>query len=331
MTSYTDLKYISKISSRLEQFKQKNNLFNFRCPHCGDSKKSKTKARAYLYVKKNDFFFKCHNCGMGQNLLNFLKFVDPKVYEEYLLDRYKDNRPATPRPVFDFKPVKFINTTILDDIKKICDLKDTHPARQYCKKRLIPEKYLDKLYYCDKFTEFVNKAKKNTFTTAKEHPRLIIPFYDLSNKLIAFQGRAFGNENPKYLTIKTDENAKKIFGLERVNLQNHIYITEGPIDSLFIDNCIAAGGADLLFDKVPPEQITYIFDNEPRNLEIINRMSTVIDKDFNIVIWSDEVREKDINEMIMNGLSQDKLIKIIEENTYSKLSALTKLSYWRKR
>ena len=121
MTSYTDLKYISKISSRLEQFKQKNNLFNFRCPHCGDSKKSKTKARAYLYVKKNDFFFKCHNCGMGQNLLNFLKFVDPKVYEEYLLDRYKDSRPATPKPKFDFKPVKFLNTTILDDITKVCD------------------------------------------------------------------------------------------------------------------------------------------------------------------------------------------------------------------
>ena len=60
-------------------------------------------------------------------------------------------------------------------------------------------------------------------------------------------------------------------------------------------------------------------------------MSTVIDKDFNIVIWSDEVKEKDINELIMNGLSQDELIKIIEENTYSKLSALTKLTYWRKR
>ena len=331
MTSYTDLKYISKISSRLEQFKQKNNLFNFRCPHCGDSKKSKTKARAYLYVKKNDFFFKCHNCGMGQNLLNFLKFVDPKVYEEYLLDRYKDSRPATPKPKFDFKPVKFLNTTILDDITKVCDLNDTHTAKQYCVERKIPKKYLDKLYFCDKFTEFVNKVKKGTFATAREHPRLIIPFFDMSGKMIAFQGRALGNENPKYLTIKVDPDAKKIFGLERINLQDHIYITEGPIDSLFIDNCIAAGGADLLFDKVPSKQVTYIFDNEPRNLEIINRMSKVIEQDYNIVIWSDEVKEKDVNEMIMNGLSQDELIKIIEENTYSKLSALTKLTYWRKR
>ena len=132
---------------------------------------------------------------MGQNLLNFLKFVDPKVYEEYLLDRYKDSRPATPKPKFDFKPVKFLNTTILDDITKVCDLNDTHTAKQYCVERKIPKKYLDKLYFCDKFTEFVNKVKKGTFATAREHPRLIIPFFDMSGKMIAFQGRALGNEN----------------------------------------------------------------------------------------------------------------------------------------
>lgn len=331
MSNYEDLKYISRVSSRLEQFKQKNKLFNFRCPHCGDSKKSKTKARAYLYLKKNDFFFKCHNCGMGQNLLNFLKFLDPKLYEEYLLDRYKDNRPATPKPDFDFKPTKFLNTSILDDIQKISDLDINHPARQYCVNRKIPEIFLDKLYFCDKFTEFVNKVKRNTFTTAQEHPRLIIPFLNTEGKIFAFQGRAFGKENPKYLTIKIDENEKKVFGLDRVNFQEHIYITEGPIDSLFIDNCIAAGGSDLLFTRVPPKQVTYIFDNEPRNIEIVNRMNKVIEQDYNIVIWSEDIKEKDINEMIMKGLSSRELHKIIKENTYSKLSALTKLSYWRKR
>tara|TARA_Y100001937_G_C7088638_1_gene316606 strand:- start:5 stop:1003 length:999 start_codon:yes stop_codon:yes gene_type:complete len=332
MSNYTDLKYISRVSSRLEQFKQKSDaLFNFRCPHCGDSKKSKTKARAYLYRVKGDMFFKCHNCGMGQNLLNFIKFLDPKIYEEYLLDRYKSSRPATPKPDFDFKPKKFLNTSILDTIKKVSDLDVNHPARLYCVKREIPEKHLDKLYFCDKFTEFVNKVKKNTFTTAQEHPRLIIPFFNTEGKVFAFQGRAFGNENPKYLTIKIDEDEKKVYGLDRVNFQEHIYITEGPIDSLFIDNCIAAGGSDLLFTRVPPEQVTYIFDNEPRNLEIVKRMEKVIEKDYNIVVWSENIKEKDINEMIIKGLSSNELHEIIKQNTYSKLSALTKLSYWRKR
>ena len=84
MSSYIDLKFINEISGRLGQFKKKgDNLFNFRCPHCGDSKKSKTKARAYLYRVKNDMFFKCHNCGQGQNFANFLKFVDPTMSVSY--------------------------------------------------------------------------------------------------------------------------------------------------------------------------------------------------------------------------------------------------------
>ena len=147
MSSYIDLKFISNLKSRLSQFKQKNDyLFNFRCPHCGDSKKSKLKARAYLYRVKNDMFFKCHNCGQGQNFANFLKFVDPTMYSQYILERYKGSAPATPTPKFDFQPVKFKDQTILDDLKSISDLPEDHPARLYVVKRKIPEKYFDILY-----------------------------------------------------------------------------------------------------------------------------------------------------------------------------------------
>ena len=194
MSSYIDLKFISNLKSRLPQFKQKNDyLFNFRCPHCGDSKKSKLKARAYLYRVKNDMFFKCHNCGMGQNLANFIKFVDPKMYSEYLLERYKKGAPATPKPQFDFKPA-FEDTTILDGLKSIKQLDDKHPAKQYVIGRKIPSEFYDKLFFCDKFGQLVNKVKPNTYKT-KDHPRLIIPFYDTTGKLFAFQGRAFGKNN----------------------------------------------------------------------------------------------------------------------------------------
>ena len=157
MSSYIDLKFINDVSSRLSQFKKKTDyLFNFRCPHCGDSQKSKTKARAYLYRVKNDMFFKCHNCGQGQNFANFLKFVDPKLYSEYVLERYKGSAPATPAPKFDFKPTKFKDQTILDDLKSISDLPEDHPARLYCTRRKIPEKYFDILYLCNKFMTLVN-------------------------------------------------------------------------------------------------------------------------------------------------------------------------------
>ena len=332
MSSYIDLKFINDLSGRLSQFKKKTDyLFNFRCPHCGDSQKSKTKARAYLYRVKNDMFFKCHNCGQGQNLANFIKFVDPKIYEQYLLERYKKSAPATPKPKFDFKPTKFTNQTPIDDLKSIQDLPEDHPARLYCVNRKIPEKYFDKLFLSDKFMTLVNEVKPNTYKITKDHPRLIIPFYDTTGKVFAFQGRAFGKEQPKYLTIKLDENKQKVYGLDKVNFQQPIYITEGPIDSLFIDNCLAAGGADLfLKNKIPNENITYIFDNEPRNKEIVKRMYKVIEQDFNVVIWPEDLQLKDVNDMIMSGLTKLQLQDIISNNTYSKLSALTKLNYWKK-
>ena len=332
MSSYIDLKFINDISGRLSQFKKKTDyLFNFRCPHCGDSQKSKTKARAYLYRVKNDMFFKCHNCGQGQNLANFIKFVDPKIYEQYLLERYKKSAPATPKPKFDFKPTKFTNQTPIDDLKSIQDLPEDHPARLYCVNRKIPEKYFNKLFLSDKFMTLVNEVKPNTYKITKDHPRLIIPFYDTTGKVFAFQGRAFGKEQPKYLTIKLDENKQKVYGLDKINFQKPIYITEGPIDSLFIDNCLAAGGADLfLKNKIPNENITYIFDNEPRNKEIVKRMYKVIEQDFNVVIWPEDLQLKDVNDMIMSGLTKLELQDIISNNTYSKLSALIKLNYWKK-
>ena len=331
MSSYIDLKFITNLSGRLQQFKKKTDyLYNFRCPHCGDSKKSKTKARAYFYRVKNDMFFKCHNCGQGQNLANFIKFIDPQMYSEYLLERYKKGAPATPKPKFDFKPA-FEETNIVSDLKTIKQLDDEHPARKYVINRKIPVEFFDKLYFCDKFGQLVNKVKPNTFKTKQDHPRLIIPFYDTTGKLFAFQGRAFGKEQPKYLTVKLDENKQKVFGLERVNFQRQVYIVEGPIDSLFITNCLAAAGADLVLkNKIPNEKITYIFDNEPRNKEIIKRMYEVIENDYNIVIWPSEIQSKDVNDMIMSGLTKLEISDIISKNTYSKLSALTKLNDYKK-
>jgi hypothetical protein len=331
MSSYIDLKYINEVSARLSQFKKKGDyLFNFRCPHCGDSKRNKTKARAYFYRVKNDMFFKCHNCGEGQSFSNFLKFIDNKKYESYLLERYKGSAPSTPQPKFtDFKP-DFKEVNILDGLQSVSELKEGHPVLQYVKNRKIPDSYYSKLYLSDKFMAFVNKVKPNTFSHTKgEHPRLIIPFYDKDGKVFAFQGRAFGKEQPKYLTIKLDENKQKVYGLDTVNLQDHITIVEGPIDSMFLNNCLAAAGADLTL-RIEPSNITYIFDNEPRNKEIIKRMYDVVEKDYNLVVWPDDMRHKDINDMILSGMSKAEVQTIISNNTFAQLEALTKLSYYKK-
>ena len=337
MSGYIDLNYISKIQPRLQQFKKKRDyLFNFRCPVCGDSKKSKTKARAYLYRVKNDMFFKCHNCSASHNLANFIKLVDRPLYDQYILERYK----GTKKVVNDenlFERFKTntkakLKSTPLQGLTAFNTLDDNHPAKKYLIKRKLPKDYFDRLYYCDKFQTFVNKVRPGTFTslnTLYEHPRLIIPFYDVDNEVFALQGRAFGKEQPKYLTIKLQENKQKIFVLERVNLHKTLYIVEGPLDSLFLDNCLAAGGADLQL-PVEKKDVVFIFDNEPRNKEIIDRMYKMIDKDYMIVIWPEGTKEKDINDMIVNGKTKKQIQNIISDNTYSGLSAITQLNSYKR-
>ena len=332
MSNYVDLKYINILSARLEQFKQKGkNLFNFRCPYCGDSQKDKTKARGYLYAVKNDMFYKCHNCGHGTNMPNFIKDRDQKLYSEYCLEKFK-KKPK--KEEVDFKP-KF-DKVEFDDLNlgmKISDLKDTHPAKKFVLDRKIPRDKLDLLYCCNRFMTLVNRVKPGTFKdVTKDYPRLIIPFYDESGKLFAFQGRAFGKEQPKYITIKLDEGKSKVYGLERVNFLQPIKIVEGPLDSLFLDNCLAAAGADLKNVKksLPEDQITYIYDNEPRNREIIKHMYSVIDKGYSLVIWPDDLKQKDINDMILSDLTSEQIADIIHDNTFSGLAATAKLDFYKR-
>ena len=100
MSMYVDIKYLNLISHRLQRFKKKGDyLWNFRCPYCGDSKKSQSKARGFVFRKKNDLFFKCHNCSMGTNLSNLIKTVDSKIHDDYILERYKEGTTATGRVV----------------------------------------------------------------------------------------------------------------------------------------------------------------------------------------------------------------------------------------
>jgi len=331
MSNYIDLKYINILSTRLEQFKQRgNNLFNFRCPYCGDSSKDKTKARGYLYAVKNDMFYKCHNCGHGTNMPNFVKDQDNKLYSEYCFEKFK--RPIKKEEV-GFKPVFKKVEFKLDLGIKILDLDDNHPARKYVSNRKIPEDKFDLLFYCDKFMTLVNKVKPDTFkNTDKDYPRLIIPFFDESGKLFAFQGRAFGKEQPKYITIKLDESKQKVYGLERVNFLEPIKIVEGPLDSIFLDNCLAAAGADLknIKKSLSSEQITYIYDNEHRNYEIIKQMYNVIKQGYSIVIWPDYFKHKDINDMILSGLTSEQVADIIINNTYNSLAAKAKLDFWKR-
>ena len=329
--SYIDTKYLNIISPYLQQFKKKgDNLWNFRCPYCGDSQKSRTKARGFVFRKKNDLFFKCHNCGVGASLGNLVKTVDSKTYKDYIMERYKKGveTRSSPQPEFKFNAPVFRKKGILEGLKSIKNLPDDHPAKQIVEKRKLPEESFCDLYLCESFFKFTNSIIKGKFPSlGGDHPRLIIPFRGEDGEVFAYQGRAFGNEQPKYITIKIDEDRDKIFGLDKVDKSKPILVVEGPLDSLFLDNCIAVAGAD--FSNIKGD-LTVIYDNEPRNKEINKQIEKTIDQGKSVCLWPDSMTHKDINDMIIAGYSKEDIQEIITNNTFSGASAKLRFAEWRK-
>ncbi len=329
--SYIDTKYLNIISPYLQQFKKKgDNLWNFRCPYCGDSQKSRTKTRGFVFRKNNDLFFKCHNCGVGASLGNLVKTIDSKTYKDYIMERYKKGveTRSSPQPEFKFNAPVFRKKGILEGLKSIKDLPNDHPARQIVERRKLPLESLSDLYLCESFYKFTNTIIKGKFPSlGGDHPRLIIPFRDEQGEVFAYQGRAFGDEQPKYITIKIDADRDKIFGLDKIDRGKPILVVEGPLDSLFLDNCIAVAGAD--FSNIEGG-LTIIYDNEPRNKEINKQIEKTIDQGKSVCLWPDTMEYKDINDMVIGGYTKEEIQEIITNNTLSGPAAKLRFAEWRR-
>lgn len=346
---YIDVKYASMLDTKLRNFKRKNQyLWNFSCPVCGDSKRDKTKARGYIYRKNTDLFVKCHKCGYGTNLGNLIKYVDDKLYADYVVERYKSGAVR----YNDHKEIDhFVNNTrkielqieddVLDSLTRIDRLDPDHYAVKYVAGRAIPKYKWKLLYFTDKFKTYTNhvfvdilkKERKFIRDSEQDHPRLILPFFDVHGKVFAYQGRAFGDEQPKYITIKFDEDYEKIYGLDRVDFSKRIYCVEGPIDTLFCDNFIAAAGSASLnspsIQKIKTNCVI-ILDNEPRNPEIVKLNTKYINLGFRVALLPDHVSGKDINDMFLSGMSPEQIKSLIDKHSYVGAEALMRLTMWKK-
>ena len=319
---FVDVKYINLISSRFQKFKRvKNNLYNFRCPICGDSQTNKNKARGYLYQIKNNTNYKCHNCGINVSFNNFLKQIDTQIHKQYIFEKFKEGNTGknftTQAPVLKFEAPKFKPKL---DLPKASE---NPVAKAYLENRkLNPDNY----YYTEKFKEWTNSLLPTFDNVSKDESRIIIPLF-YQNILVGFQGRALGPSKVKYITIMLTDDAPKIYGLDKVQKNKSVYITEGPFDSTFISNSIALCGSDGDVDKWGISNPVWIYDNEPRNREILSRISRVIEMGQKVVIWPSTIKEKDINDMVLSGLDVQ---SVIESNTYSGLEAKLKFTTWKK-
>ena len=317
-----DSKYIGLISSRLQKFKRvKADLYNFRCPICGDSQKNKSKTRGYLYSVKADMNFRCHNCGASMTFSNFLKEMDPIIHKQYVFERFRGGKTGrgtvVEEPKFNFEQPKFKPKL---DLPKASENPD---AKKYLESRKLDS---DKFYYTDRFKHWSNTHKETFDDVRYDEPRIIIPLI-YRNNVVGFQGRSLGPNKVKYITVMLNDDAPKIYGLDSIRTGIPVYVTEGPFDSTFISNSIAMCGADGDVGKWGVSTPVWIYDNEPRSKEIVARIFRTIDRGESVVIWPTNIGEKDINDMVLAGHDVQ---SVVESNVYSGLKAKLQFNTWKK-
>jgi hypothetical protein len=328
---FVEIKYLNLVSSRLGKFKQtKRNVWNFRCPICGDSQRNKNKARGFVFEIKGNLVYKCHNCSVSMPVGKLIETLDPMVYKEYRMEKFQSDKKP---PKIDQRKVKRVvsqtpqfKTDTLRSLVKIDDLNNSHPAREYLLNRKLPT---HALYFAEKFKEWTNSVKPDTFPdTDNDEGRIIIPFKTPKGDVFGFQGRSLSPDGLRYITVLLQQDQPKIFGLDRIDYEKTVFICEGPLDSLLLKNAVAMAGADLSScDKWLPDGRVFVYDNEPRNEQITKRIKKHIQKGDQVVIWPQNIHEKDINDMVLSG--QD-VQSIVESSIYSGLSAILKFNDWKK-
>lgn len=347
MSVYIDRKYLLLISSRLNRFAQKKeDLYNFRCPVCGDSQKNKLKARGYIFRKDNDYFYTCHNCHTSTTFPKFLKHIDAGVYKEYVLERYangENGHSNYEKPKFQLsgpKPGEMLKKNTIKNLQtdgnfQICSintLEESHPARKYIASRKIPTRYWNEIYFTDKFKDFLDlNFKEHGKEKVPNDERILLFYTNRQGNITNVAGRAFSENSIRYITVKvTDE--KKVFGLNRINDDVKIYVTEGQFDSLFLPNAVASGDSNLVGcgEFLGKEKVILVFDNEPRNKEIVKQISKAINEDYSVCLFPENISGKDINEMILNGMTNSDIMETIKNNTFSGLEAKLRFVTWKK-
>ena len=330
MSLIVDQKYAGLVSYRLRNFKKKDRaLFNFSCPYCGDSSKSKHKARGFLYEAKDALAYKCHNCGMSCMFGKFLEFVDSSLHSEYAIESYTGRRQ--PKIGETVKKKVVLEKTELDDwgLDRLSALPVAHTAVVYCAKRRVPKDRYKDLYYCKDMRlleEYVPGYEGRMYKEA----RVIIPFRNLRGELTGLTGRDLGDSKVRYMTMRIASDEPLIFGLDRCDRDEQMYTTEGQFDSMMLTNAIAAGGSEFQRAAMMFPESTLIFDNQPRNREVVGAMQGLANQNYKLVIWPSTWEYKDINEGIMDGLTRSEAQAIIDANTFRGLSLQLALKEWKK-
>lgn len=323
-----DETFINKLSSYFRNFRGKSaDLYNFSCWYCGDSEKNMKKARGYIYNKKGDAYYHCHNCGKHKSLKNVLKDIDFGLYREYLKGYLTADQQKISKDLLT--PEITLENDIFKEYNTIAELDTNHYAKKYCVNRKLPKKWFDQIWFIPDYKDFTNRLIPKKFKNVYPDPRVVVPFYTKNGKIFGYQGRALRETKARYISIILDNAYDKFWNLNNVDFNKKFYVTEGTFDAMFLSNAIAMAGADANVYKLNDNAV-FILDNEPRNKEILGKYQKLINLGKNIFIWPDNIPYKDINEAILGGWQPSEIQQNIDQHTYKELKAKLKFKEWKK-
>lgn len=325
----TERTFVQFVSPRLSHFKKvQTDVWNFRCPLCGDSKSSESKARGYFYRKKDHLNFICHNCGASGSFSSFLWTFDRRLHDEM---KFKNLiRTSEPMEEKEEEPMPTALPFRQTMAKYFRPLSDA--AMEYLRNRKIPMKRWGLLYEGteEQMTRFYqNEMGKSVAKFEADRLRIIFPFTNRAGDLVGISGRAIDpNCKMRYMTMMPSGENRSGFGLHLINPTKTVYVFEGQIDSLFIDNAVSTGGLSKFpYVALPEENRVFVVDNQPRNKDVVKMLKRLIDDDERVVVWPDGLDQKDTNEMFLAGVDVNNLI---HNHTTSGIEAMVRLNEWRK-
>ena len=342
MSEWLQRKYILLLSNTLDGFSERNNTFNCRCPICGDSKKNKHKKRGYFLHKQGNYKYFCHNCGATRTIENFLKEFAPNLAQEYKLEVLKEQSASITTPLasavddcadVQSKYTPTIGIKPFKELKSISQLQPNHPAKLYIQQRKIPTHLHYKLFFVANGYEWAKKWLPEKFTKSfgEKDPRIVMPMCNKQGKCYGAVARSIDPNAQRYLKMIWGNESGYIYGLEDVKVQERVYILEGQFDSMFIPNGIAVGSMhfDLIKRHLPDQDVVIILDNEPRNPGTVGQLQKAVEQGYKVCVWPSHIKEKDINDMVVNGMDPVDIKQIIDTNTHQGLKAKLAITAWK--
>lgn len=345
MSLWIDRKYLGIVSNQLRNFKWiDSDKAKCSCPICGDSTTDDRKTRGYFITKSDQrgprVILYCHKCARGYSFEKVLETVAPYLLEEYRMELFKE-KGSSKKKKEDVIPVArapAIRKTVAKmPAVVVTELSDFHPATIYLLSRQIPQRKMNEFYWTENFAELVNFLAPGKYPKLQKESRLCLLMKDRESKVFGIIGRTLeeSEDNLRYITIKFDDDALKLYGLHAHRRELPTFLTEGAVDSLFLPNALAMCGSAVsiieLKKEIEPANTILCMDNEPRNPAVVRQMTHFAQEGFRVCVWSGvNTKRKDINNMITSGVSNREILSFISSHTYTSLPAIAAINTWKR-